>query len=431
MRSRPSRLFVVTALSALAALGGGATNAATRFPAPAWFEQYMRSAIEAQIPPPYSGAPQAFSVINTPADLQTGTPEDPRLRYWCGKQQAGSQICDVAAVIRMYTDEGVQPLLFEQAAAPWFDFAFRIDMTGRHGADKVHMLSSTVKTWTWDWRIGDQPPDPSPRTIAYTSPLRLGQISVGQRAACGITKSALARCWGVSASPIPAGLGRVTQISVGAGAACAIKVDRSLACWGGNMTAPSRLGPVLAVSLYGMTGCAIKSDHRPACWGANDWGVANLPSNVGLLRQVSLGGRYACGVRLDSSPICWGGNYWVGSRIPTTVKKVTAISVGLNTTCALTTASRLTCWGNPITSTGQLEAFSPTEAGLSVSQVGVDGYNITAVLANGSVWPSNGLPLVKISKLASAYGATCALTATGQPVCWGSGLSGIKDIPDA
>jgi alpha-tubulin suppressor-like RCC1 family protein len=126
------------------------------------------------------------------------------------------------------------------------------------------------------------------------------------------------------------------QLQCGGDDCCALRDNGALYCWGANMeggagqasgnvvSAPMRVAPDSTFTSYFSVGgghsCAIRSDKALLCWGRNGSGQLGLghrdtqrtPTEVmngphDWLR-VAAGGEHTCGIRGDHELVCWGSN---------------------------------------------------------------------------------------------------------------------------
>jgi uncharacterized repeat protein (TIGR02543 family) len=177
--------------------------------------------------------------------------------------------------------------------------------------------------------------------------------------------------------------------------------------------------------------CAIDSLGAVKCWGDDSLGqlgdgagAAGVSSPVpvavsGLtsgIIDVVTGASHACALNSSGGVVCWGkndrgqlGNGGVATAlVPTAVtglsSGVVALAAGGSHTCALTTAGGVLCWGD--NSFGQIG----NNAAATALQTPVLVPTAVSGLASG---------VVQIS--AGADGKhSCALTAVGGAMCWGS-----------
>jgi alpha-tubulin suppressor-like RCC1 family protein len=172
--------------------------------------------------------------------------------------------------------------------------------------------------------------------------------------------------------------------------------------------------------------CAIKADTTLACWGHNSSGEV-LPGNFsdqsapvvvpGLtgVTQVAVSYQRSCAVANLGILYCWGG----GLSTPTPVKDasgvaftgVKGVAMGSLHTCFIDANTNVRCFGR--NSLGQLGDGFPTDPL-------VDPYVSVPVL----VQRYNAVLTGVISLAAGNSSYTCALTTSGEVVCWGAGAIG-------
>lgn len=310
------------------------------------------------------------------------------------------------------------------------------------------------------------------------------RISAGTRHTCAIRTGGQVLCWGENYqgelgdgssdphSKTPrlvkgvGGSGRLddaTAISSGIAYSCAIRAGGQAVCWGsnehgrlGDNTGAGRsvpvtvhgpgniglLGNVTAISAGHVSTCAIQAGGQVFCWGSNMFGALGYGSAGGsssvpravtgtgggstVLNDaiaVSVGNYWACALRVGGQVVCWGwndngqlGNGGTSdSPIPVPVRDVTgtgqisdgiAISSGTAHACVIRAGGQTVCWGQG--SGGKLGNDSQSSSEVPVLVQGVGGGG--SFLAAGPV---------------SAGGShSCAIAATGDAVCWGSGNDG-------
>ncbi len=188
------------------------------------------------------------------------------------------------------------------------------------------------------------------------------------------------------------------------------------------LTAGSEMGPISAGLNHT---CALTSSGGVACWGNNmSQQLGNnmmTHSHVPVMSQlitgasaIAAGGMHVCALTTTGGVLCWGDNsaeqlgnitpFW-STYEPVSVfglsSGVSAIAAGHWHTCALTTTGGAMCWGS--NSDGQLGNNSNTGGYTPVNVSGLTS-GVTAIAVGG--------------------GHSCALTATGGVMCWGSNSNG-------
>jgi alpha-tubulin suppressor-like RCC1 family protein len=230
---------------------------------------------------------------------------------------------------------------------------------------------------------------------------------------------------------------QVHRISSGGGHSCALGTDGGLFCWGDNGA--------------GQLGAGLDGGHSPSPVAVAALAAAPL--------SVSAGGAQSCAVLSSGALFCWGndaqgelGTGSAGSNATTPVL-VNGLGSGVllglagnnETACALE-GSALLCWGD--NSEGEVgdgtfvQRNAPVGvAGLDAGVVGVaaDGFHGCALGASGNVscWGSGAdagadwsvpvaVPGLASGALQVAVGGAhaCALLADGTVACWGDNSKG-------
>jgi alpha-tubulin suppressor-like RCC1 family protein len=283
------------------------------------------------------------------------------------------------------------------------------------------------------------------------NPTFLGPIAAGGEHACAVTATGALKCWG-SSSQGQLGNGTQTYNS-------------------GALPVEGLSAGVVAVAAGELHTCATVTKGEVTCWGSSFWGqlgigsstkqilVPEVVSGLSGARALTTGDFHTCAVTGAGGVECWGWNNdgQLGSAagekslVPLAVKSlssgVVALAAGLDYSCALTAAGGVKCWGG--NSLGELGNGTTTA---SVAPVDVTGLTSGVVaIAGGSqhtcaltavstveCWGSNswgqlgssggpqslipyavgGLPSEVVALTAGAA-HTCALTISGEVVCWG------------
>ncbi len=231
--------------------------------------------------------------------------------------------------------------------------------------------------------------------------------------------------------------GEMGPISAGLHHTCAVAAGGGVMCWGNNMSQQLGNGmmthshvPVMskvisgatAVAAAGMHVCALTTTGGVVCWGENTAGqLGNSTPFWSTYEPVSVLG-------LSSGVI--------------------AIAAGHAHTCALTTTGGVKCWGSngdgQLGNNSDIGGYTPVDvSGLSsgVVAIAVGGRHSCALTATGGVmcWGSNTngqlgnnnynhpspvpVNVVGLSSgvvaIAAGSAHTCALTAVGGVKCWG------------
>ncbi|MCA9712000.1 MAG: hypothetical protein KDK70_39555 [Myxococcales bacterium] len=231
-----------------------------------------------------------------------------------------------------------------------------------------------------------------------------------------------------------------------------------------------------AVGVGGTHSCTTLATGTGACWGANGAGQltgAEAPGPVGIggvaPTAIALGETHSCMSDVTGAVFCWGDNAFgqlgidpvmfptsnVVQTVP--VSPITQMVAGQHHMCART-GSDVVCWGrNTMGQLGiasQVDTFTPTSVTLPpgsgvVSELVAAADQTCAVTATGGVlcWGGNqhgelllepdmngedGFALepraitlgFSVAQLATGVTHTCALTTTGQVLCWGENGQG-------
>ena len=262
------------------------------------------------------------------------------------------------------------------------------------GRSHTCALTEAGEAACWGWNNWGQAEVPAGR---YTA------ISAGGHHTCALTTVGEAVCWGLIPGHPPEGQYEAISTSwsiEGGGSACALTESGSVACWGA-VWSEGLTGHYSAIHGDTWAGCGIEVEGgKVVCWSqASPWRIDQLGSPMAL----SMGGWNGdypwdvsvCALTEASEVACWN----LG---PDTLRedsppgRHTAVAVGFHYACALTTAGEAVCWG---------WALEDTKNGF----VSENPYR------DQLTQPPPG-PFIAIS--ASEFRA-CALTETGEVVCWG------------
>jgi len=185
-----------------------------------------------------------------------------------------------------------------------------------------------------------------------------------------------------------------------------------------------------AIALGQSHSCVAALTGELFCWGANNLGQlgldpmvtpsTNVPTVIPILPvgSVVAGFNHTC-ARAGADIVCWGRNdlgqvgngTGVDTSIPTTVafppeagNLVTVIAAD-DHTCAITATGALYCWGG--NASGELL--------LPQDMMGNDGFALSP----------RAIELdFEVAQLSTGVTHTCALTTTGQLLCWGQNGNG-------
>jgi alpha-tubulin suppressor-like RCC1 family protein len=320
-------------------------------------------------------------------------------------------------------------------------------------------------------------------------------LSAGSTNTCALTAASAVQCWGgneqgqvgdgttfqrVVPTTVSGLSDGATAVTTGQLHSCALTVTGTVRCWGNNRlgqlgdgTTENRVVPVTVPGLSSVISISAGSDHTCAvlsggslrCWGGNSDGqlgdgtttdrstpvaVYGLPGSV---REVTAGGRHTCAIDTDGGVHCWGNNgagqlgdgTITDSLRPVPVSglsRAISLAAGWAHTCALTSNHEMVCWGNGVF--GQLgngtREYRPTPGPVSgltndIIAIAAGFIQTCAVTAGGSLlcWGSHAIggdldpvqlvpvliPLSTVASVAAGHEHTCALTTEGSAYCWG------------
>ena len=317
------------------------------------------------------------------------------------------------------------------------------------GINNTCALNSTGELWCW----GDGHEGSGWLTPSAIGPTGIGFIAISTSGGyscsycswtgrtCGLASGGDVWCTGDNAWPLTGTTTSVVSLSTGNIYTCVLTTGGGVKCWGSNQhgqlgdgTTALRLTPVdvlgLTSGISAVTAglwhtCALTTNGGVKCWGWNDHGqlgdstteqqltpvdVVGLTSGV---VSVSAGYSHTCAISTSGGVRCWGFNDHGQLGDGTTEQQLTpvdvvgltsgvvAVSAGGEHTCALTTSGGVKCWGGNMF--GQLGDGTSEQRLTPVDVLGLT--NGVAAVAAGEIH-------------------TCALTESGNIMCWGAGAIG-------
>ncbi len=220
----------------------------------------------------------------------------------------------------------------------------------------------------------------------------------------------------------------VTVLTQPAGATCTVGSNASGKVASANINVAVTCGTTITAGVAHT--CALTSGGGVLCWGSNEFGqlgngdTANSTTPVSVVgltsgvNSIAAGGDSTCALTTGGNVWCWGDNAtgqlgngtFAQSSVPvqvmdptghTPIGGVATITVGLSHACAVTGAGAALCWGD----NAQGELGNGNELGSNVPGP-VSG------LTNG------------VATISAGSEFTCAVTTSGQALCWGRGDSG-------
>lgn len=237
-------------------------------------------------------------------------------------------------------------------------------------------------------------------------------------------------CWGLNTSgqlgsgsastsntlvapALAAGISSAVDVALRGNDSCAVRANGSVACWGINFgPRPVDIANVSDVTQLagGMDAfCGRQSNGGVTCWTTSSDAAA--VSGLANVVQVARGDRHACYLRSDGLLFCEGG----GSEG----------ELGDNATSFATAPQRATVFSDVVqVATGYRSTCVRTRDSGFIQCVGAGNTagNPTA-LPNGNLQPVTALGLDDAVKIVAGEQHMCALTATDEVVCWGTGLA--------
>lgn len=289
--------------------------------------------------------------------------------------------------------------------------------------------------------------------------------------ACGLTSAGAILCWG----PSPAGdvglSGR--DLCANAGPSISVACSRSPELVSGTVKfATVDVGGNAAAGPSAARVCGVSEDGDAYCWGENAQGAIGdstrvnrtTPTRVVLAEKwidISTGTRQSCGVTVRGVLYCWGDNALGGlgtgdvtsaiaPRQVQSGERFVSVDVGDVNACAITVSGGERCWGRggpsgvvdqlaPVNSApgsvdarlsvGRLHACSVDPAGVGYCRGPANQGLLGDGTPFGGTAPSSTTRAavrgsVRFSEISAGSRHSCALSAAGDPYCWGEGTRG-------
>ncbi len=168
--------------------------------------------------------------------------------------------------------------------------------------------------------------------------------------------------------------------------------------------------------------CALTETGAAVCWGSIVNKVKRPQPAPERYIGVSDARGHTCALAEEGSVTCWGWNDF--GQIEVRPGRYTAISTADTFTCALTEAGGLTCWGWPHTTDGYgwLEWPGPFKAvstsGFDVCVLTQEDEVVCLTVRPSRYFESPELPGPFKSISAGGSGSACAVTMSGEGICW-------------
>jgi alpha-tubulin suppressor-like RCC1 family protein len=242
---------------------------------------------------------------------------------------------------------------------------------------------------------------------------------------CALVAGGEVRCWGQ-----PGGFLGVSDEGCPATGGCVVPPTPVPGLSGALAIAAGAASGLEVLEPLGST-CVIAEDRRLLCWGDNRGGKLGGGDSVEVraeprqvldergfplrdVTRVAIGGGHACAIAA-SEVWCWGAGSWGTGGAGAYARRVDGIgpaidlAAGLHHVCAARGAGDVVCWG------GNANGQSGRWTGASCGADGTRDCVVTPQVIEGI----SGVRAVAAGDL-----HTCALTAAGRVVCWGSNERG-------
>ncbi len=218
-------------------------------------------------------------------------------------------------------------------------------------------------------------------------------ITAGANHTCALTQAGTVKCWG---NAIDGALGDGTT-----GPGTGLRLNPVDVCASGSGAGCPLLSNVIAISAGGSYTCALIADGTMKCWGDDLGGQLGDGTDGGASHHF-----------LNPVDVCTFDGTCPGSG---DLNHLVAISAGAFQTCALTDAGHVKCWG--MDGSGQLGDGTTGNGAAENRLLPVD------VCATGAQCIGEN-PLNDIVAISTGDTTTCALSGTGNVLCWGDDTYG-------
>ena len=314
------------------------------------------------------------------------------------------------------------------------------------GARHTCGVAADGGAWCWGsnahGQLGNGSFDDSAVPVAVAGSRRFSEIAAGSEHTCGISTDGGTLCWGATdlgqvptfqfLDPVRIEGYAFDELWTGPGRYCG-RAGSETYCWNGPSSPWDPSYFEILQQAAGMervvsgptSACGLLPGGVAACWGSNEHGQLGDGSVGGTVtdpvpvtggqrfEEIGVGLAHACGLALTGRVWCWGSNaggqLGAGSAEPGggSPREVaggttyTSLAVGAGHACALTTGGTIHCWG-----------------GNSLGAVG-DGTSESKAMPTAIAVNQTFAAVYAVD-----YSRTCALTASGEAYCWGSGNEG-------
>ena len=376
-------------------------------------------------------------------------------RFFCGLRQGGRLSCWGSAT------RGATGLGYSSDRASPSPVGSDLDWSAvQVQTDDGCGIHATGKLSCWGRNIAGEIGDGT--TTTRPTPVDVGagktwkRVGVGRTHSCGIANDGGADamyCWGsdnygeagngagstpsLTPAPIAASPGNSSpyaDLAVGSSHTCAIRADKSLWCWGrnnygqlgdgttSNQSAPTQVGAATdwaSITTAGETTCGLRSGGILWCWGRNDNGQLGLglpdaqlsaPAQLsGSWSFASMGSTHGCAVSTTGSLWCWGRNTSGELGFGNTMSPVSIpAQVGMSATW-LSVATGISATTCALDASGDVYCFGSGSYG----QLGSGAY--ASATSPQKIASGGGFSAIAVG---SDHG--CAIRQSGELTCWGA-----------